>query len=205
MISKPTYHRQGEWRIAIFLARYYFRDVMTSSKLITDYKFELVEDHHHPGSGNYSVRVTVLEDISGVFPYLNTVLDDPWYDDANHVLIGSKNNIRYAFRPHEIRVAVLADRSNVSDISEEAVDLVNQTWEDHDHITPSLRERKLPPVYDIYKSLPQTNCKKCGYPTCLAFAAALRSGEASLEQCPLLFEPEYAKNREQIIALFSAD
>ena len=178
---------------------------MISSTLITDYQFDLVEDHHHPGSGDYSVRVTVPDDISAIFPYLNTVLDDPWYNYHNNVLIGSKNKIRYAFRPHEIHVAVRADRSNASDICKAAVDLVNQTWKDRDHITPSLRERKLPPVYDIYQSLPKTNCKKCGYPTCLAFAAALRSGEASLEQCPLLLEPEYAQNREQIIALFSAD
>lgn len=179
---------------------------MSSSKLIADYQFELVEDHHHPGSGNYSVRVVIPDDISGVFPYLNAVLDDPWYDYNNHVLIGSKDKIRYAFRPHEIHVAVLADRSNVSDISKKAVDLANQTWKNRDHITPSSRERKLPPAYDIYKSLPQTtNCKKCGYPTCLAFAAALRSGKATLEQCPLLLEPEYVKNREHISSLFSAD
>jgi ArsR family metal-binding transcriptional regulator len=177
---------------------------MTSSKLINDYRFELVEDHHHPGSGNYSVRILVPDDISGVFPYLNTVLDDPWYDQ-DHVLIGSRDKIRYAFRPHEIRVAVLADRSTASDISKKAVDLVNQTWEGRNHITPSLRERKLPPVYEIYKLLPQTNCKKCGYPTCLAFAAALRSDEARLDKCTLLSEPEYSSNREHITALFSVE
>jgi ArsR family metal-binding transcriptional regulator len=203
-----------QWRIRrpanatvdILLPYYYIKDAMSSGKLITDYQFELVEDHHHPGSGNYSVRVIIPGDISGVFPYLNAVLDDPWYDYNNHVVIGSKNKIRYAFRPHEIHVAVLADRSNVSDISKEAVDLVNQTWKNRDHITPRLRERKIPPVYDIYKCLPQTaNCKKCGYLTCLAFAAALRSGEARLDQCPLLLEPEHSKNRKYIISLFSAD
>jgi len=179
--------------------------VITSSKLITDYRFELVEDHHHPGSGHYSVRVILPDDISGTFPYLNTVLDDTWYDHKNHVLIGSRNKIRYAFRPHEIHVAVIADRSNVSNISNEAVDFVNQTWKDRYHITPSLRERKLPTVYDIFKFLPQTNCRKCGYPTCLAFAADLRSGAVRLEQCPLLLQSEYSNNREHIIALLSVD
>lgn len=191
--------------VDILVASYYLKNVMTSNKLITDYQFELVEDHHHPGSGNYSVRVLVPGDISGVFPYLNTVLDDPWYDHKDHVLIGSRNKIRYAFRPNEIHVAVLADRSTVSDISREAVDLVNQTWEARDHITPSLRERKLPPVYEIYKLLPRTNCRECGYPTCLAFAAALRSGEVRLEQCPLLLQSEYSSNREHIIGLLSVD
>ena len=37
---------------------------------------------------------------------------------------------------------------------------------------------------EIFKQLPKTNCKDCGQPTCLAFAMALASGKASLEQCP---------------------
>ena len=178
---------------------------MVSNNLITDYQFELVEDHHHPGSGNYSVRIILPSDISEVFPCLNTVLDDTRYDPQNRILIGSRNKVRYAFRPREIRVAVRADRYNVSNISKEAVGLVNQTWKERDNITPSLIERKLPPVYDIFKSLPRTNCTKCGYPTCLAFAAALRSGEARLKQCALLFQLEYSSNRKNIIALLSND
>jgi len=37
---------------------------------------------------------------------------------------------------------------------------------------------------EIFKQLPKTNCKDCGHPTCLAFAMALASGKASLENCP---------------------
>lgn len=37
---------------------------------------------------------------------------------------------------------------------------------------------------DIYKLLPKTNCKKCGFPTCLAFAMALTQKKTSLEKCP---------------------
>lgn len=179
--------------------------MMISNKLINEYKFELVEDHHHPGSGHYSVRVKLLDDIGGVFPYLNTLLDDTWYDYKNRILIGSRDKIRYAFRPHEIHVAILADRSNAEGIAREAVNFVNKAWEDHDRIVPSLIERKRPPVYEIYKFLPQTNCKKCGYPTCLAFAAALRNDEVKLEQCPLLLEPKYSRNKQHIISLFSTD
>ena len=36
----------------------------------------------------------------------------------------------------------------------------------------------------IFKLLPKTNCKECGVPTCMAFAMALASGKATLEQCP---------------------
>jgi len=37
---------------------------------------------------------------------------------------------------------------------------------------------------DIFKLLPKTNCKKCGQPTCLAFAMALAQKKVGLDQCP---------------------
>jgi acetyl-CoA decarbonylase/synthase complex subunit gamma len=37
---------------------------------------------------------------------------------------------------------------------------------------------------DIYKKLPQTNCGKCGFPTCLAFAMQLANKKASIDACP---------------------
>lgn len=36
----------------------------------------------------------------------------------------------------------------------------------------------------IYKLLPQTNCKECGYPTCLAFAMKLSAKQVELSACP---------------------
>jgi acetyl-CoA decarbonylase/synthase complex subunit gamma len=41
---------------------------------------------------------------------------------------------------------------------------------------------------EIFKMLPKTNCKECGYPTCLAFAMALASGKAELDDCPYVSE-----------------
>ena len=36
----------------------------------------------------------------------------------------------------------------------------------------------------IFKLLPKTNCKKCGFPTCLAFAMKLAQGGVELSACP---------------------
>lgn len=172
-------------------------------KLITDYRLELEEDHHSHGSGRYGVVIVLPDDISPIFPYLNSVLDDTIYDRANQVLIGVSNRRKYAFRPHEIRAGMTTDPSNASLVAGEIVDVVNRVWAERDRIVPSLRKRKLPPVYDIFRSLPRTNCKQCGC-TCLAFAARLRSGQVRLEQCSLLSQPEYAANRQQITDLFSS-
>lgn len=44
----------------------------------------------------------------------------------------------------------------------------------------------------IFKLLPKTNCKECGFPTCMAFAMQLAAGKAELDQCP--YVSEEAKN-----------
>ena len=41
---------------------------------------------------------------------------------------------------------------------------------------------------EIYKLLPKTNCKKCGFPTCLAFAMQLAAKKVSLDKCPDITE-----------------
>jgi len=44
----------------------------------------------------------------------------------------------------------------------------------------------------IFKLLPKTNCKECGFPTCLAFAMALAAGKTELEKCPYVSEESKA-------------
>ena len=41
---------------------------------------------------------------------------------------------------------------------------------------------------EIYKHLPKTNCKDCGFPTCLAFAMKMAAKQVSLEKCPHVTE-----------------
>jgi len=48
----------------------------------------------------------------------------------------------------------------------------------------------------IYKLLPQTNCKECGFPTCLAFAMKLAAKQAELEKCPYVSDEAREKLAE---------
>ncbi|MCM8768546.1 MAG: acetyl-CoA decarbonylase/synthase complex subunit gamma [Candidatus Omnitrophica bacterium] len=41
---------------------------------------------------------------------------------------------------------------------------------------------------DIFKHLPKTNCKECGFPTCLAFAMQVALGKTELANCTQLSE-----------------
>lgn len=46
---------------------------------------------------------------------------------------------------------------------------------------------------EVYKLLPKTNCKECGFPTCLAFAMQIAAKKASLDKCPHVSEEAKAK------------
>lgn len=48
----------------------------------------------------------------------------------------------------------------------------------------------------IYKMLPQTNCKECGFPTCLAFAMKLAAKQVELSACPYVSEESKAQLAE---------
>jgi acetyl-CoA decarbonylase/synthase, CODH/ACS complex subunit gamma len=48
----------------------------------------------------------------------------------------------------------------------------------------------------IYKMLPQTNCKECGFPTCLAFAMKLAAKQVELASCPYVSEESKAQLAE---------
>jgi len=48
----------------------------------------------------------------------------------------------------------------------------------------------------IYKLLPQTNCKECGFPTCLAFAMKLAAKQVELSLCPYVSEEAQSKLSE---------
>ena len=48
----------------------------------------------------------------------------------------------------------------------------------------------------IYKLLPQTNCKECGFPTCLAFAMKLAAKQVELSTCPYVSESSKAQLAE---------
>ncbi len=53
---------------------------------------------------------------------------------------------------------------------------------------------------EIYKLLPQSNCKRCVLPSCLAFAAAVVGGQKRLSDCPDLSEDSIqilSKNLQQ--------
>jgi len=171
------------------------REEMTSP-LIQRYTIDLSTPGCTPGSEWYRASIRIEEDITEVLPYLNAVLKGRLdYNDKAHILLWeSEDRTRYAFRPHEIAVAPVFSREEAKDLADEIVNLINDIWSRRAEIPPKFEGKKpLPNVLDILKLLPKTNCRECGFPTCMAFAAALRNDSAQRSRCPHLVEDAYLK------------
>ncbi|NTW71571.1 MAG: acetyl-CoA decarbonylase/synthase complex subunit gamma [Eubacteriaceae bacterium] len=49
---------------------------------------------------------------------------------------------------------------------------------------------------EIFKLTPRTNCKECGFPTCMAFSMKVASGAVEIEKCPHISDEAKAKLSE---------
>ena len=56
-------------------------------------------------------------------------------------------------------------------------------------------------VVDVSKLLPNSNCKECGEPHCVAFAAKLVDGEIELTRCSPLLSGRYEEKRQKLVEL----
>lgn len=158
--------------------------------LIRDYKITLEIPGCNPGGGHYHafVQLRDQDDITEALPYLNAALDK--FTDYYHrekILTWTSAGIRYAFRPREIGIAPVRNHEEACTLANNIIATVNAIWQRRHQIQPNIEGRKcLPKVLDIYKMLPRTNCRKCGFATCMAFAAAVREDAGKTSLCPYI-------------------
>ncbi len=153
--------------------------------LIRAYDLKLCTPDCHPTAAYYRASVLLRDEIAEALPYLNAELRCAEYHLGAGVVLWSRDGRKYAFRPFEIAIAPVRDRGEAERLARGIVETVNEIWGRRDAIEPSFEGAKpLPTVLEIYKRLPGTNCKACGYLSCMAFAAALRSDPAKSDLCP---------------------
>jgi ArsR family metal-binding transcriptional regulator len=132
---------------------------------------------------------TLADDISPVFPYLNAELGGWDYDSKNQVLLLklSAGAIRGARDIEESQAMLAWIKGQINDM-----------YARRDQIIPRYTSQAALKVIEILKLLPMTNCKVCGYATCMAYATALREGEITLQDCLPLMADEYREKKEKL-------
>jgi ArsR family metal-binding transcriptional regulator len=144
---------------------------------------------------------TFTVDISPAFPYVNAELGGWDYDQTNQVLLLKLSDGKWiTLHPHKIAIRGIRDLEEAQALLLWIKGQINDIYHRRDHITPRSVSQAGLKVIEILKLLPMTNCKVCGYATCMAYAAALREGEVRLEDCPPLREEKYREKREKLQA-----
>jgi ArsR family metal-binding transcriptional regulator len=161
--------------------------------LIEKYDLEIITPPCEPGAERYAAKAHLTADISESLPYLNATLRGAVYLPAAHALTWKKGGHNIVFHAYEIATSDVEDRAGAAKELQGLIDLVNRTWARRAEITPDANTRQRPTPMAIYKLLPNTNCKKCGEPTCFTFALKLAASQKQLADCPSLFEPAYAE------------
>ncbi len=140
-------------------------------------------------------------DISPVFPYVNAELGGWDYDQTNQVLLLKLADGKWiTLHPQKIAIRGIKDLDEAHALLAWIQGQLNDIYERRYAITPRYVTQAGLKIMEILKLLPLTNCKACGYATCMAYAAALREGEISLPDCPPLWEEKFREKREKLQA-----
>ncbi len=161
--------------------------------LVQNYKLEFLRSKCNPHTEGIHCIARLDKDISEVIPYLNADLGgDKCSDNPSFVTFKVYGKL-ITVHPDKIAINALKDQEEAKKVVNWMVREINRVWEQKDKIKPTYEVLPKPQPIEILKHLPKTNCKKCGYPTCMVFAVHVAEGGRSLEECPELKHEEKEK------------
>lgn len=130
-------------------------------------------------------------DVSPLFPYVNSVAEAAAYFDKPLFIRFMLEGILVGLHPHHGVAAPFADRDQALKFLERLLAFLNDLHRRRDALQPNHKKWKPVAVLDIFRLLPRTNCRECGFDTCLAFAAAVSRQKASPRGCSALARPMF--------------
>ncbi len=149
------------------------------------------------------IRLKALfpRDISEVFPYLNARIKHAMYNHEGENISLYREFRLITLYPEEMTIIKALNSTDAWQTIDWLQELINDTYARRDEIEPDYRLKRRAHPLQLYAWLPQSNCRKCGEWTCLAFAAMIFSGQQKLERCEPLKETRYREHREVLLEL----
>lgn len=158
---------------------------------LTGYTRTIFRPECNPGFTSVHCIARLNEDVGDVLPYLNAVLGGTHFlKDPPEVMFHHHGRI-IKVGAREIAINALRDDQEADRILEWIKTEINLAWEKRGRITPCYTGKIKPKLIEILQLLPKTNCRKCGQPTCMAFAAQVMEGGRGAEQCPELSDGQH--------------
>lgn len=169
-----------------------------------DYDLHLEAPACEPGAEYWNATARFKDDISDVFPYLNAQWKNAIYSPGAKQITFQMGDRAVALKENEVTISNLPDRDSATIELEKVLGEINRIWMDRENLTPLHTARKRLVAMEIYRLLPQTNCKLCSQPTCFAFASKVTVGEAEVSSCTPLFDEEaYATKRQDLLDMLA--
>ncbi len=128
-------------------------------------------------------------DTSQLAPYINAVSPKAVYSHNPPFIRFPLDGFSCTLYRNTGFAGVFSDREESLSFLENLVTFLNSIHQRRRAIQPDHRTFRALSVLDIYRLLPRTNCRQCGYATCMAFAAAVSRRKASHRGCPGFARP----------------
>lgn len=158
--------------------------------LVKEYSdFVLENPGCHPGAPVLRANFKLNTDITELFPYINAVGENAIYYDQPHYVQFILDGFRCALYPDQVAAGMFENHEQAIKFINRLINFLNDLDTKTDSIEPNFKKYKHIPVLEIFKLLPRTNCRECGFSTCMAFAAALSKEKIVPDQCPELNNP----------------
>jgi len=154
--------------------------------LLKSYRTEIFRPDCNPQFQSLHCFAHLDQDISGVLPYLNTVLGATGLTlDPPSLMLQVRGQL-IAIHPRKIAINALKSVEDAEKILTWLQDQINETWEKRESIEPSWKVEEKPKLIEVLRLLPKTNCRKCRQPTCMVFASLVVQGIKTESDCPEL-------------------
>jgi ArsR family metal-binding transcriptional regulator len=161
--------------------------------LLETYRLEIFNSECNPGAMAVHCFAHLDQDVSAALPYLNSVLGGFEYiPDPPSVTFKAQGKL-ITVHGRKIAVNALRDEAEARKIVAWLRREINDAWDNRDSITPKYEGASRPQLIEILKLLPKTNCRECGEPTCMVFAAKVAEGAKGIEVCTPLESEKHRK------------
>ncbi|MFH1034828.1 MAG: (Fe-S)-binding protein [Pseudomonadota bacterium] len=169
--------------------------------LLTGYRKEISRPDCNHSFQSLHCQAHLEQDVGQVLPYLNAVLGGFDYTREPPSLTLKVQGKIISLHPRRIAINALKDEEEADKILTWLMGEINQAWQEREGIEPCFEGQPRPKLLEILKLLPRSNCKKCGQPTCMVFAAQAMEGGTGAGNCPEL-APDRAEELSVYLARF---
>lgn len=148
-------------------------------------------------STKFRIVANMAPPLGGVLKILEPIFPRGNYSDKKGSLIVQKGEIiTTIYGSGKVVMRMVKNEDEAKEELENLKNIINGTIKKG--VTPLPREKVRVEFMEMYKYLPQTDCRQCGEQGCYSFAIRLMAGQITLDKCTQLKEPDYATNKERL-------